>query len=241
MAGVPQNYVWTFPGGAPATSTLNNPTICYNLPGTFNVILKVSNPYPIALNGSSLTAYRNKYITVVDAPNVTIIPPGETRSDTIIRFGQCITLTGYGAKSYIWRPDYKLSSSTTVPNVTVCPQVNTQYILEGYNSKECHSSDTINVIVVADCGEMYVPNAFSPNGDGANDILYVRGQCLETLTFMVFNRWGQKVFETTDKNIGWDGTFKGDLMNSGVFVYRLEGKDYDGKGYSMKGNVTLIR
>jgi gliding motility-associated-like protein len=58
---------------------------------------------------------------------------------------------------------------------------------------------------------------------------------------MVFNRWGQKVFETTDKNIGWDGTFKGDLMNTGVFVYRLEGKDYDGKGYSMKGNVTLIR
>jgi gliding motility-associated-like protein len=88
---------------------------------------------------------------------------------------------------------------------------------------------------------MYVPNAFSPNGDGANDLLYVRGQCLETLTFMVFNRWGQKVFETTDKNIGWDGTFKGDLMNTGVFVYRLEGKDYDGKGYSMKGNVTLIR
>lgn len=243
MAGGPQNYVWTFPGGAPATSTLNNPTICYNLPGTFNVILKVSNPYPIP-GGSVLTAYRNKYITVVDAPNVTIVPPGQLSSDTILRFGQCITLSGSGAKRYEWRPNYNITS-LSLPTVTVCPQREESYILRGYNSgtaeRGCFSEDTVHVIVVQDCGEMYVPNAFSPNGDGANDVLYVRGQCLETLTFMVFNRWGQKVFETTDKNIGWDGTFKGDLMNTGVFVYRLEGKDYDGKGYSMKGNVTLIR
>ncbi|MBL7911472.1 MAG: gliding motility-associated C-terminal domain-containing protein [Bacteroidia bacterium] len=241
MAGLPQLYDWTFPGGAPPTSTLTNPTICYNLPGTWNVILKVSNPYPIAAGGSTLIAYRNKYIKVVDIPNVTIIPPGQYRSDTTIRFGQCVTLTGSGAKSYVWRPDYKLSNFLTVPVVTVCPQNTTQYILEGWNSSQCHSSDTIDVIVVQDCGEMFVPNAFSPNDDGANDVLYVRGECLETLTFMVFNRWGQKVFETTDKHIGWDGTFKGDIMNTGVFVYRLEGKDYDGKGYSLKGNVTLIR
>lgn len=241
MAGLPQLYEWTFPGGAPVTSTLTNPTICYNLPGIWNVILKVSNPYPIATGGSTLIAYRNKYIKVVDIPNVTIVPPGQYVSDTTIRFGQCLTLTGSGAKSYMWRPDYKLSNFLTVPVVTVCPQNTTQYILEGWNSSQCHSSDTINVIVVDDCGEMFVPNAFSPNNDGANDVLYVRGECLETLTFMVFNRWGQKVFETTDKNIGWDGTFKGDIMNTGVFVYRLEGKDYDGKGYSLKGNVTLIR
>ena len=243
MAGGPQDYVWTFPGGAPATSTLNNPTICYNLPGTFNVILKVSNPYPIP-GGSVLTAYRNKYITVVDVPNVTIVPPGQLSSDTILRFGQCITLSGSGAKRYEWRPNYNITS-LSLPTVTICPQREETYILRGYNSgtveRGCFSEDTVHVIVVQDCGEMYVPNAFSPNGDGANDLLYVRGQCLETLTFIVFNRWGQKVFETTDKNIGWDGTFKGDLMNTGVFVYRLEGKDYDGKGYSMKGNVTLIR
>lgn len=243
MAGGPQTYAWTFPGGAPATSTLNNPTVCYNLPGTFNVILKVSNPYPIP-GGSVLTAYRNKYITVVDAPNVTIVPPGQLSSDTILRFGQCITLSGSGAKRYEWRPNYNITS-LSLPTVTVCPQHEEWYILRGYNSGSngtgCFSEDTVHVIVVQDCGEMYVPNAFSPNGDGANDVLYVRGQCLETLTFMVFNRWGQKVFETTDKNIGWDGTFKGDLMNTGVFVYRLEGKDYNGKGYSMKGNVTLIR
>jgi gliding motility-associated-like protein len=88
---------------------------------------------------------------------------------------------------------------------------------------------------------MFVPTAFSPNKDGINDVLYVRGVCLETLNFLVFNRWGQKVFETTDINKGWDGTFNGQEMNTDVFVYRLEGKTYDGKGFSSKGNVTLIR
>ncbi|MBA2611710.1 MAG: gliding motility-associated C-terminal domain-containing protein [Bacteroidetes bacterium] len=242
MAGGPQTYTWTFPGGSPSTSTLTNPTVCYNLPSnpSFNVVLTVANPYPIP-TGSQLTAYRNKYITVVDIPNVTIIPPGQYISDTTIRFGQCVVLKATGAKRYEWNSSYQLSNSLTSPNVTVCPQHNYLYYVKGWNSSQCASADSINVIVVEDCGEMFVPNAFSPNNDGANDVLYVRGQCLETLTFMVFNRWGQKVFETTDKNIGWDGTFKGDIMNTGVFVYRLEGKDYAGKGYSMKGNVTLIR
>ncbi len=240
MAGGPQQYKWQFAGGAPATSTLNNPTVCYNLPGVYNVVLTVSNPYALATGGSTLVAYRQNYIKVVDIPNVTIIPPGQQVSDTIIRFGECVQLTASGAKSYVWRENYFISS-LTAHNVTVCPQQTNLYIVRGYNSSQCASEDSINVIVVDDCGEMFVPNAFSPNNDGANDVLYVRGHCLETLTFMVFNRWGQKVFETTDKTIGWDGTFNGDMMNSGVFVYRLEGKDYEGKGYSLKGNVTLIR
>ena len=90
---------------------------------------------------------------------------------------------------------------------------------------------------------MFVPSAFSPNGrdDPENETLKVYGFCLESMTFQVFNRWGQKVWETNDQNIGWDGTFKGEELNTGVFVYRLEGKDFKGKGYSLKGNVSLIR
>lgn len=240
MAGGPQKLNWQFPGGSPSTSTLSIPTICYNLPGKYNVILGVSNPYPIASGGSSLTIGQLGFVKVVDVPNVTIIDPGQERSDTTVRFGTAIRLSGKGALTYEWSPNYNITSLTN-PNVTVNPFKTTQYILSGYNSKRCSSSDTINVIVIEDCGEMYVPNAFSPNNDGANDVLYVRGICLESLTFMVFNRWGEKVFETNDQRIGWDGTYKGSEVNTGVFVYRLEGKTYDGKGFSLKGNVTLIR
>jgi gliding motility-associated-like protein len=245
MAGGPQKLNWTFDGGSPRTSTLQIPTVCYNLPGKYNVILRVENPYPTmkpdgSPPGSTLTAGQLNFIRVVDVPNVTIVKPGQLRSDTTIRFGQAVTLEGSGALSYVWSPAYNISSQTS-PVVTVKPFRTTQYILTGYNSGQCSSADTVNVIVIDDCGEMFVPNAFSPNGDGHNDILKVNGICLQSLTFMIFNRWGEKVFETNDQNVGWDGTFAGVEMNTGVFVYRLEGKTYDGKGFTAKGNVTLIR
>ncbi len=88
---------------------------------------------------------------------------------------------------------------------------------------------------------MFIPNAFSPNGDNFNDVLYVRGKCLVNFTFQVFNRWGEKVFETSDQKTGWDGTQNGQQLNTGVFVYKLEGTTYDGKSFIQKGNITLLR
>lgn len=88
---------------------------------------------------------------------------------------------------------------------------------------------------------VFVPNVFSPNGDGFNDLLRVRGKGIEDLQFIVFNRWGEKVFETTDINSGWDGTYKGEPMNLSVFVYVLKGKYKNGKLIDERGNVTLMR
>ncbi len=88
---------------------------------------------------------------------------------------------------------------------------------------------------------VFVPNIFSPNGDGFNDILYVRGKGISDLQFIIFNRWGEKVFETTDVNKGWDGTFKGEPANLAVFVYVLKGKFTNGKTIDEKGNFTLLR
>lgn len=241
-AGGPQTYEWTFPGGSPMTSNLRTPTICYNVSNEYDVTLKVSNPYPkfnIPSGSTAIKAFR-KYIKVMDNPNVTIVPPGRKASDTTIRFGQSIVLTGTNSVRYEWTSNTGMEP-VKGRTLEVEPKNTTTYYLTGYNSSRCFSSDTINVIVIQDCGDMFIPNAFSPNGDGVNDVLRVRGACLETLTFMVFNRWGEKVFETNDITVGWDGTYNGDLMNTGVFVYRLEGKTRSGQGYSAKGNVTLVR
>jgi len=247
MAGGPQTYTWNCVGGTPQYSNLKDPTICYNLPGTYNVVLYVENPYAKP-NGSSIFVSKYKYIRVVDVPNPKIVftPLIQTNplyhpKDTVIRFGACVALTATNAATYEWSPNYFVSPVTSAHSITVCPQRSQLYVLHGWNSAGCSFVDSLNVTVIEDCGEMFVPTAFSPNGDGANDVLRVRGLCLETLTFMVFNQWGEKVFETNDKEIGWDGTYKGELMNTGVFVYRLEGKTYQGKGFSLKGNVTLIR
>ena len=93
------------------------------------------------------------------------------------------------------------------------------------------------------CGDVYiyVPNAFSPNGDGNNDMLYVRGLNLLELELKIFDRWGEMVFESTDQSVGWDGTFRGKDLDPDVYVYHLRVICFDEQANLIKGNITLIR
>ncbi|WP_191284423.1 DUF7948 domain-containing protein [Luteibaculum oceani] len=93
------------------------------------------------------------------------------------------------------------------------------------------------------CGppNIFVPNAFSPNGDGENDRFRVRGRFIEKMLFRVYDRWGQMVFESRDQKISWDGTFRDEPLNPAVYVYYLEATCTGGMKYFTKGNVTLIR
>jgi gliding motility-associated-like protein len=88
---------------------------------------------------------------------------------------------------------------------------------------------------------MYAPNVFTINRDGLNDLFYVRGIFVAEFKLQIFNRWGEKVFETTNMNEGWDGTYKGQPCESDVYVYLAEGKGRRGQSQSIKGNVTLMR
>lgn len=90
-------------------------------------------------------------------------------------------------------------------------------------------------------GLIGVPNAFSPNGDGINDVVKIEGKGIVKLTFRIFNRWGEKVFETHDKNIGWDGIYKGVLQEMEVYTYSAQATLINGKDVSLKGNITLLR
>ena len=95
----------------------------------------------------------------------------------------------------------------------------------------------------ASCQEPYVffPRAFTPNDDGENDVLYVRGNYIETSYFVIYNRWGEKVFESNAKDIGWDGTFKNEQLPPDVYGYYLDVKCIDGSELVKKGNITLLR
>ncbi len=86
-----------------------------------------------------------------------------------------------------------------------------------------------------------VPNAFSPNGDGINDVVKVEGKGIVKITFRIFNRWGEKVFETNDKSIGWDGYYKGVLQEMEVYTYSVQAELVNGEVVPLKGNITLLR
>ena len=107
-------------------------------------------------------------------------------------------------------------------------------------SNTCGSTtDSINV-TIGKC-DIGLPTGFSPNGDGKNDVLYIRGLGIKTVDLRIFNRWGQLVFETTSQNVGWDGTFGGAPQPEEVYAYLLTALMIDGTTKEVKGNVTLLR
>ncbi len=87
---------------------------------------------------------------------------------------------------------------------------------------------------------MFIPNTFSPNGDGNNDIFLVYGQDIRTLDLKVFNRWGELVFESDNQFNGWDGTYKGQLQTPAVFTYVANITFLNNKKIQKKGSITLL-
>ncbi|HXB13810.1 MAG TPA: gliding motility-associated C-terminal domain-containing protein, partial [Bacteroidia bacterium] len=87
----------------------------------------------------------------------------------------------------------------------------------------------------------FVPNAFSPNNDGQNDVLYVKSPCIKSMDFMIYDRWGNRVFESNNVNNGWDGMYNGQPMNTGTYVYYLDASMLDGSAIKKHGNISLVR
>lgn len=183
-------------------------------------------------------------ITLTDppAPTVEIVP-----HDTTIKEGESVHLASiyYSANSpvgltYEWSPGETLDCDDC-QNPVASPLDTAIYSLTVTDRNGC-KADTFAIVNVEIVPGLWVPNAFSPNGDDINDIFYAYGKNVNTLTLLVFNRWGEKIFESHDLMTGWDGTYRGKEMNPGVYTYYLDATFLDGsKARTQKGSVTLVR
>lgn len=160
-------------------------------------------------------------------------------SGQTINAGQSIILNGSGGGAYVWSPSASLSD-TGISNPTANPTITTTYTLTTTTTEGCTAMDFVTIIVGEPCGELFVPNAFSPNGDGINDVLYVRG-CVKAINFAIFNRWGEEMFQTNNMKEGWDGRYEDEILNPAVFSYFLQATLESGEEVIQKGNVSLIR
>ncbi|MBN9294832.1 MAG: gliding motility-associated C-terminal domain-containing protein [Flavobacteriia bacterium] len=141
---------------------------------------------------------------------------------------------------YSWSPSQTLSCSDC-PNPTASPVEDTDYMVVITTPNGC--KDTAIAVIKWNifCGETFIPNIFSPNGDGENDVFKVYGRCVKNGTLRIFNRWGEVMFMTTDLTQGWDGTHKGKPCNTGVYTFYFDGTNSNGEVKSMSGSVTLVR
>lgn len=168
-------------------------------------------------------------------PDLTVSP-----QDTTIRYGERVTLHADGARLYTWWPVASLDTSIT-GSPLASPLETTKYIVTGINDYGCR--DTAHIVVNINHTKPYLlPNAFTPNGDGLNDIFHIEGIAdKEIRLFEVYNRYGELMHAEYRSNKGWDGTYKGKPCDAGTYFYMLETDGTDGSSNRFKGDITLLR
>ena len=172
-------------------------------------------------------------------------PPLKVWADKdTIYLAQSVTLhVTPGYTDYEWIIPTGLDCTKCTDPVATPPK-SIVYTVKAKNHDGCESSESVVIYVIlpkCDESDVFVPNIFSPNGDNNNDELIVRSNFIKKLELVIYDRWGEKIFETTDKTKGWDGYYKGELVAPDVYGYYLNVTCIDNKPYFKKGNVTLIR
>ncbi|MEL7378413.1 MAG: gliding motility-associated C-terminal domain-containing protein, partial [Bacteroidota bacterium] len=185
---------------------------------------------------------------VVDGPTFDL----DLGIDTTIIFGDSVLLEaivngGVGALNYFWQGSYDGTlSCDTCPSVLVSPEFEIDYELLAIDENGCEAEDRVRVRVQK-IRVVEVPTGFTPNGDSRNDRLLVHGRPGTRVNFFrIFDRWGEAVFEdgdfeVNDQTRGWDGTYQGQDLNGGVFVWQLEVTYEDDTVEILEGQTTLIR
>jgi gliding motility-associated-like protein len=186
-------------------------------------------------NGCSSTS--QVVVSTSPAAGVTLIA-----GDTILGLNETATLQILGGETYNWSPALGLNC-TDCPTVIASPQSSTTYTVTGTDSIGCSYIRLVNVVVDIICGELFVPNIFSPNGIGnpENEKLCLYSNCIKSMNFGIYNRWGELIFSTDNQNECWDGTHKGVPVMTGVYTYRLFVEQLDGEKIERYGNITLTR
>ncbi len=219
---------WAWDFGDAQTATDANPTHSYAQGSDYNVTLISGNE-------------RGCRDTTVKSLGVEKFKPF-AGNDTVIVKGEYINFNAEGGITYLWTPDTLLNN----PNVN---DPTGRFYEEGYypynvhitSMNNCEGDDSIIVRVVGK-ESYFVPNAFTPNGDGMNDVFRPRAVGYRSVEyFSVFNRFGQMVYESKDFAQGWDGTFNGNQADMGTYMYMLKMIDRFGKPVNVKGDVILMR
>lgn len=164
--------------------------------------------------------------------------------DTFVVAGRPVQLLAEGGNNYLWTPTTGLDDPYSAsPTVTLPETIDSiRYIVRAIGAGGCYDEDDVIVRVFKTGPDLFVPSAFTPNGDGKNDIVRPVGVGIATLQyFRIYNRWGQLLFSTSQTGKGWDGMFNGTPQPPGTYVFEAVGTDQLGNRVYKKGTIVLIR
>ncbi len=209
-----------------------------------NAISDINSPTP-TVNPTTTTTYTvvatdNDGCTadatvVVNTYPVTLNPD----FDTTICKGEPLNLSAPTGSQFNWFVDQQLVSNASI--ATPQTLVNSTVILNYLDENSCEATKRYNIAIDNGCDFIIVPSAFSPNGDGKNDVFRIIKAGVVSYTLSVYNRWGQLIFQTNDINGGWDGNIKDAQAEVGTYVYLIQAQLQNGDTITRQGNVTLLR
>ncbi|MEI6124685.1 MAG: gliding motility-associated C-terminal domain-containing protein [Bacteroidota bacterium] len=200
-----------------------------------NKIIETNNNY------NSFSAYMYDDVSIYEC-DATVYTANAGGNKEICK-NQSITLgTVYNSEYLYWWYDQNKILIDSTAQITVTPAQTTTYYLKVKDFKFDESWDSVTVTVNENCNNtVFIPNIFSPNKDGQNDVFRVRGPEIDSAHLQVYNRWGNLVFESKDINQGWDGTYKGQDCEAGVYAFWATINFTNGQTIVKSGNITLIR
>ncbi len=236
MASGAELYTWTASTWLSSTSIANprskpDSTITYKVVGTDDLNCFKDSGY------ITLTVYPIPKIDILNGDAITV---------NVGKTVKLNTKSSPDVTNWRWMPTIALSCGTC-PEPEASPTQSIIYSVLASNDGRCIARDQITITLICDNANIYIPNTFSPNNDGTNDIFYPRGTGLYTIkTMRIFNRWGQLLFEKTNVSAnnpsqGWDGTYNGEKVQPDVYVYVMEAVCDNNTIVPLKGNVTLLR
>lgn len=191
------------------------------------------------------------YTTVVVAPfpdiDITVTPADATvQSGTSVPLKATVS-NGLIISNYFWSPPGSLSCVECY-NTVATPSVTTTYTFTATSVYGCTSTKDVTIKLTCDDAQVFIPNTFTPNGDGMNDRFYVSGKGISNISkFLIYNRWGELVYEryniqANDAGAGWDGQYKGVVLPPDVFVYIVEATcNLGGTEFKYKGDISIVR
>jgi gliding motility-associated-like protein len=226
-------YFWDF--GDNTYSNLATPNKTYTQSGSYNVSLTVTSPYGCVGTGQT---YMN--ITINVKPEA-IFEPSENK---LTMLNPEVTFNNYSTDANFYQWTFGDGNNSTQHSPIHTYQTDGEYHVRliATNTNGCKDT-AFDIIEIEPEYHFYIPNAFTPDNDGNNDIFTAVGEEIETFTMQIFNRWGELIYETQSLDEGWDGTTKGgtDLAMVGVYVYNIKLRDWEGLYHKFTGHVSLLR
>jgi gliding motility-associated-like protein len=203
----------------------------------------VTDVYPLVTTSYTVTGTTNNCSSTATVQVfVNPLPSVNAGVDTTVNIDNTITLVGTGSNynqlGFLPSSDVSLLCNYC-PTITVNPQDYTCYTLEAISVEGCKNTDVVCVTVTKDW-DVFIPNAFTPNGDLINEVFIPMGYGISEIKLTIFDRWGSVVFKSTEEQIGWDGKENGRQCEQGVYIYQVEVVAMSGAKYKKTGHVTLL-